>query len=201
MYKLDCGVQKYSWGKKGNDSKVATYKHTQDDQFKIDAGQAYAELWMGTHSNCPSRIQKNTGELMLLSEYIKLNGDQTLGAAANKHFYESNNTNGDLPFLFKVLSINKALSIQAHPNKKLAAELHKKDPKNYPDANHKPEMLIAISEEFEAMCGFRLASEIASHFESTPELVELCGAQNCAEFVRFFLIFFRINFYLHYPIR
>jgi len=39
---------------------------------------------------------------------------------------------GKLPFLFKVLSINKALSIQAHPNKKLAEKLHSKDPKNYP---------------------------------------------------------------------
>ena len=37
-----------------------------------------------------------------------------------------------LPFLFKVLSIRKALSIQAHPNKKLAEKLHAKDPKNYP---------------------------------------------------------------------
>ena len=37
-----------------------------------------------------------------------------------------------LPFLFKVLSIRKALSIQAHPNKKLAEQLHSKDPKNYP---------------------------------------------------------------------
>lgn len=39
---------------------------------------------------------------------------------------------GKLPFLFKVLSIRKALSIQAHPNKKLAEQLHGKDPKNYP---------------------------------------------------------------------
>ena len=37
-----------------------------------------------------------------------------------------------LPFLFKVLSIGKALSIQAHPNKRLAEQLHSKDPKNYP---------------------------------------------------------------------
>ena len=37
-----------------------------------------------------------------------------------------------LPFLFKVLSISKALSIQAHPNKKLAEKLHAKDSKNYP---------------------------------------------------------------------
>ena len=37
-----------------------------------------------------------------------------------------------LPFLFKVLSIRKALSIQAHPNKKLAEKLHSQDSKNYP---------------------------------------------------------------------
>ena len=37
-----------------------------------------------------------------------------------------------LPFLFKVLSIAKALSIQAHPNKKLAEQLHARDPRNYP---------------------------------------------------------------------
>jgi mannose-6-phosphate isomerase len=39
---------------------------------------------------------------------------------------------GKLPFLFKVLSINKALSLQAHPNKKLAEQLHARDPRNYP---------------------------------------------------------------------
>jgi mannose-6-phosphate isomerase len=43
---------------------------------------------------------------------------------------------GKLPFLFKVLSIQKALSIQAHPNKKLAEQLHAKDPKNYPGTRY-----------------------------------------------------------------
>lgn len=32
--------------------------------------------------------------------------------------------NKALSYLFKVLSVNKALSIQAHPNKDLAAKLH-----------------------------------------------------------------------------
>ena len=184
MYKLDCGVQKYSWGRKGNDSKVAVYKQAQDESFQLNDVQAYAELWMGTHSNCPSKIEITKHEPVLLSDYIKQNANQALGASVNSHFYSSNNANGDLPFLFKVLSINQALSIQAHPTKKLAAELHAKDAQNYPDSNHKPEMLIAISDEFEAMCGFRLAAEISSHFESTPELVELCGQLNCAEFNR-----------------
>lgn len=52
-----------------------------------------------------------------------------------------------LPFLFKVLSINKALSIQAHPNKKLAEKLHAKDSKNYKGvyrSRHPGAMLINV---------------------------------------------------------
>lgn len=52
--------------------------------------------------------------------------------------------NGDLPFLFKVLSISKALSIQAHPDKKLAKILFEKFPDIYKDPNHKPEMVLLI---------------------------------------------------------
>ena len=88
-----------------------------------------------------------------------------------------------MPFLFKVLSINQALSIQAHPNKTLARELHKRDPKNYPDSNHKPEMLIALN-DFEAMCGFRLSNEVIKHFSTYPELVGLCDRENCEEFTK-----------------
>ena len=86
-----------------------------------------------------------------------------------------------LPFLFKVLSIGKALSIQAHPNKKLAEQLHKKDSKNYPDDNHKPEMTIAIT-PFDGLCGFRPLAEI-SHFLSTvPSLKKLVGESEAEEY-------------------
>ena len=77
-----------------------------------------------------------------------------------------------LPFLFKVLSINKALSIQAHPNKKLAEQLHARDPKNYPDDNHKPEMTIAIT-PFDGLCGFRPLKEIAHFLKTVPSLREM----------------------------
>ena len=139
----------------------------------------------GTHSNCPSKIEQKDGSLVLLSEYLQQQGDKSIGASISKHFYDQEDSilkRGDLPFLFKVLSINQALSIQAHPNRKLAAELHARDPKNYPDSNHKPEMLIAISESFEAMCGFRLATEIASHMANYGELADLCDQTNCADF-------------------
>lgn len=91
---------------------------------------------------------------------------------------------GDLPFLFKVLSINQALSIQAHPNKEHARILHARDPKNYPDPNHKPEMLISISDGFEALCGFRPSHEIAEHLERYVDLADLCGQANASRFVQ-----------------
>ena len=67
-----------------------------------------------------------------------------------------------LPFLFKVLSVNKCLSIQAHPDKANAAVLHLRDPEHYGDDNHKPEMSVALT-DFEAMCGFRPYGEIVAH--------------------------------------
>ena len=47
----------------------------------------------------------------------------------------------------------KALSIQAHPDRDLAAALHALRPATYRDANHKPEMAVAVT-EFHALCGF-----------------------------------------------
>jgi mannose-6-phosphate isomerase class I len=53
----------------------------------------------------------------------------------------------------QVLSVAKPLSIQAHPDKALAEELHALRPDAYRDANHKPEMAIAIT-HFRALFGF-----------------------------------------------
>ena len=59
----------------------------------------------------------------------------------------------------QVLSVRKALSIQSHPDKKLAEKLHAEHPKLYPDDNHKPEMALALS-SFEALCGFCPSEEL-----------------------------------------
>ena len=67
---------------------------------------------------------------------------------------------GQLSFVFKVLSDGKALSIQLHPEKTGAERLHNKDPTDNRDANHKPEMAIALT-LFEAKCGFCPIEEIA----------------------------------------
>ena len=189
MNPLICGIQKYGWGIRGSRSRAAQFKAAHDADFAIVETDTYAELWMGTHVNCPSKIRTaqpaETTTTQALSDYLKSDARSLIGERVCAHFEaagESLHSSGSLPFLFKVLSINQALSIQAHPNKQLAAQLHARDPKNYPDANHKPEMLVAISDEFEAMCGFRLAAEIAEHMASVEELSALCGPDNCAAF-------------------
>lgn len=77
---------------------------------------------MGTHPSLPSKDLQTKRTLLDLVQ-----DNQALLSKDVAERYENK-----LPFLFKVLSINKALSIQAHPNKKLAEQLHAKDPKNYP---------------------------------------------------------------------
>lgn len=77
---------------------------------------------MGSHPSLPSKDLETQRTLLDL-----IQENQSLLSAEIAERYENR-----LPFLFKVLSINKALSIQAHPNKKLAEQLHAKDPKNYP---------------------------------------------------------------------
>ena len=88
--------------------------------------------------------------------------------------------NGNLPFLFKVLSVNQALSIQAHPNKSLARKLHARDKEHYRDDNHKPEMAIALT-DFEAMCGFRPTKEIVAFAQSVPEFRSLLNKEALPE--------------------
>lgn len=77
---------------------------------------------MGTHPSLPSKDVASHKSLLDL-----VRGDHALMTPQVAKRYGNK-----LPFLFKVLSINTALSIQAHPNKKLAEQLHARDPKNYP---------------------------------------------------------------------
>ncbi|EGB07941.1 hypothetical protein AURANDRAFT_2565, partial [Aureococcus anophagefferens] len=133
----------YAWGIRGADSRVARYGVESGSVRAIDQSAPYAELWLGTHPSGPSLLDDGTE----LGKVVK---------------------NGQLPWLLKVLSAGKCLSIQAHPDKALAKRLHETRPDVYKDDNHKPEMAIALT-PFEAMCGFRRLSEIAVHLRKHPE--------------------------------
>ncbi|RFU33359.1 hypothetical protein B7463_g3013, partial [Scytalidium lignicola] len=165
LIRLQCGVNSYDWGKVGSDSAAAKFAAaTPADDFSIQTDKPYAELWMGTH---PSNPSKDVATKRTLLDLV-----QTNQALLSKDVAER--FGNKLPFLFKVLSIGKALSIQAHPNKKLAEQLHKRDSKNYPDDNHKPEMTIAIT-PFDGLCGFRPLAEIAHFLSTVPPLRKLVG--------------------------
>lgn len=174
LIRLQCGVNSYDWGKKGEDSVAAQYAAaTPAAGFSIVADKPYAELWMGTHPSNPSKDVETGRDLLDLVQ----DNQALLGPSVAAKYSQK------LPFLFKVLSINKALSIQAHPNKKLAEQLHARDPKNYPDDNHKPEMAIAIT-PFEGLCGFRPLAEIAFFLENVPAFRSLVGADVAAAFTQ-----------------
>ncbi|KAG5991271.1 hypothetical protein E4U52_003856 [Claviceps spartinae] len=171
LLRLQCGVNSYEWGKKGESSAAARFAAaTPREGLTIEAEKPYAELWMGTHPSNPSKDVKTGRSLLdLFSE------NQALLSSSISSKYGAK-----LPFLFKVLSINKALSIQAHPNKKLAEQLHARDAKNYPDDNHKPEMAIAIT-PFEGLCGFRPLAEISHFLEHIASLRALVGEEAAKE--------------------
>lgn len=93
-------VKNYEWGKVGTQSKVAQLsKLNGGSAFVIDEHQRYSELWMGDHVSGPSSM-KVTGAL--LSDTLQ----------ATPQLLRIDGQLKRLPYLFKVLSINNALSIQ-----------------------------------------------------------------------------------------
>lgn len=158
LEKLICAVQTYDWGRLGNASTVACLRQSADKHFVPDESEPYAELWMGVHPNGPALVASSNEPL---SKMITSNP-----AVLAAHEM------GTLQYLFKVLSVNKALSIQSHPTKEKAKILHGLDPSHYPDDNHKPEMAIALT-DFQLLCGFRPSEEIIANIKGSPELLSL----------------------------
>ncbi len=149
IYKIICSAQNYDWGQPANCSLVATV--LRKNSRPVDECKTYAEYWMGTHPNGPSKILKD-GKEVLLSEEI----------------------NGQLSYLFKVLSIKKPLSIQMHPDKAHAEILHKNFPDYYKDDNHKPELFIALN-DFELLFGLvslNSAVEVVKKYKNCFNLKE-----------------------------
>ena len=127
IYKLIYHAQNYDWGQMAKNSLVAAA--LRKNNLPVDENKKYAELWMGTHINGPSKIIKD-GKEVLISDEI----------------------NGQLSYLFKILSIKKPLSLQLHPDKPFAEFLHNKLSFIYKDGNHKPELFIALS-DFDLLFG------------------------------------------------
>mmetsp|Transcript_3254 Transcript_3254/g.8169 ORF Transcript_3254/g.8169 Transcript_3254/m.8169 type:complete len:440 (+) Transcript_3254:37-1356(+) len=159
LQRLEPAVQHYAWGMTGGKGLVA------EMSGKAELDKPYAELWMGTHPSAPSKVKEEGGGSKDLSAFL----EQYPAFAGGK-------IGQQLPYLFKCLSVRCPLSIQAHPNKSLAEQLHAKDPKNYKDDNHKPELACAVS-VFEGLCGFRPLEEISKHMSEVPELAAIVGKE------------------------
>lgn len=158
--KLDCQIQHYAWGSQGPDAYLAKLKGIENPD------QPMAELWMGAHPKCPSEIA-GVG----LDQLLKVSPLEILGKATHEaHPHQ-------LPYLFKVLCAGDALSIQLHPNKSEAEELHAQDPEHYPDDNHKPEIAIAL-DRLEALLGFETFENIVINIESNHELKSFIGEES-----------------------
>ena len=105
-----------------------------------------------------------------LDEWIAADAPTILGPDGHQYQWR-------LPFLFKVLAADRPLSIQAHPNRQQAREGFARENaagvpidaehRNYKDANHKPEIICALS-DFYALNGFRPIGEIAAILAPEP---------------------------------
>lgn len=153
---LTPAVRHYDWGKRYDESIIARFYPESDRSGRL------AELWYGAHPSAPGTVRLGTVELPL-DELLRQHHLQLLGSQSVAYY------GLELPFLLKVLSIGSALSIQAHPDKTRAAQLHRCDPAHYPDDNHKPEMAIALA-PVSLLYGFRDREEISTKLRETPEL-------------------------------
>ncbi|CAE6918470.1 Phosphomannose isomerase type I [Vibrio sp. B1REV9] len=165
FYLMNNAIQNYAWGSKTSVNQL----------FGIEnpAGEPQAEVWMGAHCNGCSTVMLN-GEETKLSTLINQDMNAILSEQIATRF-------GELPYLFKILAAENALSIQVHPNKQQAEAGFAREElshipltaanRNYKDPNHKPELVYALT-QYKAMNGFRPIAEIISFFSemAIPEL-------------------------------
>lgn len=123
---------------------------------RTPSGGPEAELWLGAHPGSPSVVVNPAvvDGADTLADWISAEPDRALGQG-KRH----------LPFLMKVLAADGPLSIQAHPTPQQAREGFEREnragvplvasERNYKDPFPKPEIIYALSETFDALCGFR----------------------------------------------
>ncbi|MFJ7904962.1 mannose-6-phosphate isomerase, class I [Streptomyces sp. NPDC096198] len=150
MDRLDNTVRPYAWGSTTAIPRLLGAEPT---------GEPQAEMWMGAHPGAPSRTPRGP-----LNEVIGTAPEQELGARTVARFGPR------LPFLLKILAAGAPLSLQVHPDLEQAKEGFADEERrgipldaphrNYKDANHKPELICALT-EFDGLCGFRAPDETA----------------------------------------
>ncbi|MDD9347919.1 type I phosphomannose isomerase catalytic subunit, partial [Mumia sp.] len=110
-------------------------------------GSPWAELWMGTHPLGQSTVAVEGGAAVPLSEVV----------------------GRPLPYLLKILAIDKPLSLQVHPEAVMAERGFARENERgvaldaphrvFKDPHHKPEMVYALT-PFEGLIAFRPTAEV-----------------------------------------
>jgi mannose-6-phosphate isomerase len=142
---LDNPVRDYPWGS------------TRDipEFLGVRAGGGpVAELWMGAHPDSPSLVRRD-GQPRSLAEVIAADPEAELGSRVRDAFGPR------LPFLLKLISAARPLSLQVHPDRQHARQAYAAQQaapgaeRDYTDDNHKPELVCALRDGFAGLCGFR----------------------------------------------
>lgn len=163
---LEGAVQHYDWGGKSFIPKLIGATN--------EALQPFAELWMGDHAGAPAKAILPEGA-MSLHQLFEV-APEWLGQSIVEQF------GARLPYLFKILDVHSMLSIQAHPNKAEAEKGFREENeagvplkaahRNFKDDNHKPEIMVALS-DFWLLHGFRSTEEIEQIISETAEFESL----------------------------
>ena len=156
IYRLKGTVKHYDWG---GTSYIPGLLKTGNKENK-----PFAEYWMGVHPLGTSLVETGGNTPTELSVLVK-----------------------DLSYLLKVLDVKDMLSIQVHPSKAGAEEGFARENeagipadsshRNYKDDNHKPELMVALS-DFWALHGFKPAEELIYTLLNVVELRELLPVFN-----------------------
>ncbi|GAA0308784.1 mannose-6-phosphate isomerase, class I [Kineococcus aurantiacus] len=145
MITLEPAIRDYDWGTDGGISRLLG---------REPAGGPEAELWIGTHPGFPTpTADGRTVADVVAADPAGVLGAETAGRGGTR-----------LPFLLKVLSAGRPLSVQVHPSPEqaragFADEETRGVPlgaphRNYVDDQPKPEMMVAVT-PMRALAGFR----------------------------------------------
>jgi mannose-6-phosphate isomerase len=185
-YKLQGIHRHYDWGGKSFIPQLM--------QLDNMDGQPFAEYWMGAHPSAPAMVATTEGQ-KALDQLIQENNVHYLGASTAAQF-------GSLPYLFKILDVEKMLSIQVHPSKENAEIGFLKEQqagvpiaashRNYKDQNHKPEVMVALS-DFWLLHGFMPPLALKERLASLDPLAILLPYFEQEDYVGLYSYVMRLN--------
>jgi mannose-6-phosphate isomerase len=153
----------------------------------------YAEYWMGAHTSAASTIQTSEGQKDL-AQLIKEQPNQWLGKEIATKFKT-------LPYLYKILDVRDMLSIQVHPSKENAVIGFKAEEakgtsidaanRNYKDENHKPEVMVALS-DFWLLHGFLAPALLEKRLNSYSYLKPLMNEFKGGDYQNLYTYFMQL---------